>query len=128
MDAASRKLKDIRKMGKCRENKLKPEHSGRIITIGKTTDIPSGRGATVKLRSGSEIAVFNSGGQYYASENFCAHKGYPLVDSDIDEDTVECRFHGWKFNVRTGECLTKKRCAIDVYEVLIQESWIKIRV
>ncbi|MGI8467070.1 MAG: Rieske (2Fe-2S) protein [Pyrinomonadaceae bacterium] len=113
-------------MGKHRENKHQPQRDGKIIIVGKTGDVPSGRGATVKLKDGAEVALFNVGGKFYAIENFCPHKGAPLADSKLDGNTVECDLHGWRFDVRTGFCFTKKSCSIESYEVLVEDDLIKI--
>ncbi len=62
-------------MGKHRENKRKPKRLGKIITVGKAESVPPGRGATVKLKDGNEVALYNVNGEFYALENFCPHKG-----------------------------------------------------
>jgi nitrite reductase/ring-hydroxylating ferredoxin subunit len=41
---------------------------------------------------------------------------------------VECDLHGYRFDVRSGECFTEKDCAIESYEVKIEDGWIKILV
>ena len=113
-------------MGKLYENKRKPKREGRKITVGKTEDVPPGRGATVKLKDGKQVALYNVGGNFHAIENFCPHKGYPLADSRLYGNIVECDLHGWRFDVRTGECFEKKGCSIESYEVVIEDGWIKI--
>lgn len=113
-------------MGKARENKHKPKREGKIVTVGKTENLPEGRGATVKLKSGAEVALFNAAGKFYAIENFCPHKGVPIADSRLYGNIVECDLHGWRFDVRTGACFTKKNCSIEAYEVLIEDDFIKI--
>lgn len=115
-------------MGKLYENKRKPERTGRKITVGRVSDLPKGRGATVKLKDGKEVALFNINGNFHAIENFCPHKAYPLADSPIRGNIVECNLHSWRFDVRTGECYTKKNCSIESYEVVIEDDWIKILV
>ena len=115
-------------MGKLYKNKRKPKREGRKITVGKTEDVPPGRGATVQLNDGSELALFNAGGRFYAIENFCPHKGAPLADSHLYGNIVECDLHGWRFDVRNGKCSTKKNCSIENYEVVIEDDWIKILV
>jgi nitrite reductase/ring-hydroxylating ferredoxin subunit len=107
-------------------NKRKPVRQGKKITVGKVEDVPPGRGATVQLKDGAEVALFNVGGSFYAVENFCPHRGYPLADSRLYGNIVECDLHGWRFNVRTGKCFTKDDCSIETYEVLIEEDLIKI--
>lgn len=117
-----------RKMGKHRENKRKPKRQGKLITVGKPESVPTGRSATVKLKDGTEIALYNVGGMFYALENFCPHKGYPLADSRLYGNIIECDLHGWRFDVRTGECFTKKSCSIESYEVVVDDGWIKLTV
>lgn len=113
-------------MGKHYENKHKPVRKGNKIIVGKISDVPQGRGATVKLKGGAEVALFNNGGKFHAIENFCPHKGARIADSKLDGNIVECDLHGWRFDIRTGECFKKKSCSIEAYEVLIEDDWIKI--
>lgn len=115
-------------MGKCRENKKKPIRRGEMVTVGKAESVPEGRGATVKLKDGTELALFNVKGRFYAIENFCPHKSYPLADSRLLGHVVECNLHDWRFDIRTGECFTKKDCSIEKYAVRIEDGWIKIEV
>jgi len=113
-------------MGKHRENKRKPVRKDKVVTVGKAESVPSGRGATVKLQDGTEVALYNINGTFHAIENFCPHKGYPLADSRLYGHIVECTLHAWRFDVRTGECFTKKGCAIESYDVFIDEGFIKL--
>ncbi len=115
-------------MGKHRENKRKPKRHGKVITVGKAESVPPGRGATVKLKDGTEVALYNVKGEFYAIENFCPHKGYPLADSHLYGTIVECDLHGWRFDIRSGECFTKKSCSIESYDVTVDEGMIKIEV
>ncbi|HMJ09445.1 MAG TPA: Rieske 2Fe-2S domain-containing protein [Pyrinomonadaceae bacterium] len=115
-------------MGKYRENKRKPKRTGATVTVGRAESVPPGRGATVKLKDGTEIALFNVDGTFHAIENFCPHKGYPLADSRLYGNKVECNQHGWRFDIRTGECKTKKKCSIESYDVTVDKGWIKIKV
>lgn len=113
-------------MGKCKENPRKPKRAQKLLTIGKKDAIPVGRGATVQLNDGSEVAIFNVEGNFYAIENFCPHKGMPLADSYLHNTIVECNWHGWLFDLRSGRCLSKPKCSLETYEVVIENDWIKI--
>ncbi|HEX8734526.1 MAG TPA: Rieske 2Fe-2S domain-containing protein [Pyrinomonadaceae bacterium] len=113
-------------MASVQENWRKPRREGKKITVGRIEAVPAGRGATVQLKGGGELALFNVGGKFYAIENFCPHKGAPLADSRLYGNVVECDLHGWRFDVTNGECFTKKNCAIETYEVVVEDGWIKI--
>ncbi|MDT4895985.1 MAG: nitrite reductase small subunit [Acidobacteriota bacterium] len=108
-------------------NFKKPKREGQIVTVGRVEDVPQGRGATVELLNGTELALYNINGEFYAIENFCPHKGAPLADGQLCGHTIECDWHNWRFDLRTGACLTNSG-AVETYEVMIEDGWIKIRV
>lgn len=113
-------------MGKSYSNPRKPVREGKKITVGKITDLPQGRGATVELKNGAEVALFNIGGKFHAIENFCPHKGVPLADGNIRGGVIECQRHGWKFDLATGVCFEKDGCSIEAYEVIVEDEMIKV--
>jgi nitrite reductase/ring-hydroxylating ferredoxin subunit len=109
-------------------NPKRPERAGTLVTVGRVEDVPEGRGATVELKNGRELALYNVGGRFHAVENFCPHKGAPLADGELRGHTIECAWHGWLFDVRTGSCLNRPSEPVETYEVLIEDGWIKIRI
>lgn len=115
-------------MARVYENTRKPVRQSKLITVGQVNALPAGRGATVQLDDGSEVALFNIDGKYFAIENFCPHRGYPLADSRVYGERVECDVHGWEFDLTTGECLTDSNCPLDTYEVTVENGLIKILV
>lgn len=108
------------------ENKRKPKRERKLITVAKTDSVPNGRGANVRLKDGSEIALFNIEGEYFAVENFCPHRGAIISDSRTYGREVECDSHGWRFDLATGECLTTPICSIETYAVKIEDGFVKV--
>jgi nitrite reductase/ring-hydroxylating ferredoxin subunit len=49
------------------------------------------------------IAVYNVGGAFYATSDFCTHGRALLSEGFLDGKIVECPFHGGKFDVTTGK-------------------------
>ena len=116
----------LKHMGRVFENKRKPVREGRTVTVGSVDAVPEGKGATVELKNGGEVALFNVGGEFFATENFCPHKGYPIADSRLYGRQVECDLHGWRFDVATGDCVTPGGCPIETYPVIIEDGNIKL--
>ncbi|HVF50257.1 MAG TPA: Rieske 2Fe-2S domain-containing protein [Pyrinomonadaceae bacterium] len=110
------------------DNTKRPIRTGELVTVGRVEDLPEGRGATVELKDGTELALYHVGEEFYAIENFCPHRGAPLADGALCGHTVECDWHGWRFDLRTGQCLTRAGHAVEPYTVVIQDGWIKIEV
>jgi len=95
------------------------------LTVGAVHDLQPGACISVELPGGDELAVYNVDGEYYATENFCPHKGAPLSEGVLCGHVIECGLHGWQFDVRNGECLTVPD-KIRTYEVLVEDGLIKI--
>ena len=101
--------------------------TGRTLTLSELTKIQPGEGASLDLPDGDQLAVFNVDGEYYAIENFCPHKGAPLSEGQLCGHIVECSWHGWQFDVRTGECLTVPD-RIRTYKVREEEGVLKVEI
>jgi nitrite reductase/ring-hydroxylating ferredoxin subunit len=54
---------------------------------------------------GEKIVVFRSEGGVYALANACPHEGNPLVEGEVLGPTLECAYHGWRFDLESGACL-----------------------
>jgi nitrite reductase (NADH) small subunit/3-phenylpropionate/trans-cinnamate dioxygenase ferredoxin subunit len=117
----------VQSFGKQFGNFKRPQREGKLITVGRCEDVPPGRGATVELLDGTELALYNIDGRFHAIENFCPHKGAPLADGRLCGHIVECDWHGWRFDVRSGEGLTNG-IGIESYKVVIEDGLIKIEV
>ena len=90
-------------------------------------DLRPGARVRVELPDGDELTVYNVDGEFYATENFCPHKGARLSEGILCGHIIECGLHGWQFDVRTGECLTVPE-PIRSFPVVVEDDQIKIRV
>ena len=50
-----------------------------------------------------EIALFNLGSSFLATDNQCPHQGGPLCDGIVAGSSVVCPLHAWKVNLETGQ-------------------------
>lgn len=80
---------------------------------------------------GQPLVVFrDSRGVAHALSNVCVHKGGSLCHGEVAAGTVECPYHGWRYN-GAGECVAipalgpdrriPKRARVDSYPVV--EQW-----
>jgi 3-phenylpropionate/trans-cinnamate dioxygenase ferredoxin subunit len=99
--------------------------SPKVIDAGRVEDFPPATCQTIELPEGRELAVYNVSGEFYATENFCPHKGAPLARGILCAHVIECDWHGWQFDVRSGECLTVPE-RIETYEVFVEDGVIRI--
>jgi len=74
----------------------------RWIRIAPTESVPPREGRAV-LIGDREIALFNLGEQFLATDNQCPHQGGPLCDGIVTGDSVVCPLHAWKVNLACGQ-------------------------
>jgi nitrite reductase/ring-hydroxylating ferredoxin subunit len=85
-----------------------------------------------------EIGVFHKGGAYYAYSNICLHQGGPacegmmianvvdVIDQDHmyqgqvygDEMHFVCPWHGYEYDLKTGECIGDRKQKLRKYEIV----------
>jgi nitrite reductase (NADH) small subunit len=57
--------------------------------------------------AGRIVALFRTGERIYAIDGICAHAGGPLGKGMLRGCIVTCPWHGWQFDVSTGQhCLS----------------------
>jgi nitrite reductase (NADH) small subunit len=49
------------------------------------------------------IALFNVDGQFFALDGVCPHQGGPLGEGELAGCVVTCPWHGWQFDVTSGQ-------------------------
>ncbi len=89
--------------------------------VGRVSDIPENDALVVDVK-GRAIGVFKRGDKFFAVRNLCPHKRAPLalgtvegtmlptpcagkLDYGMENRVLKCPWHGWEFDIETGECL-----------------------
>ena len=49
-----------------------------------------------------EILAVKYSGQIYCLQARCTHAGAPLVEGELNDDVLQCPWHGSRFNIKTG--------------------------
>jgi nitrite reductase/ring-hydroxylating ferredoxin subunit len=98
-----------------------------FIKIANASDLPAGQAMVVEIE-GRSIAVFNVSGQFYALDNICAHRGGPLGEGFVDQNslTVQCPWHGWTYSLASGVSPLNSMAKVECFEVKIEGEEIKL--
>ena len=73
----------------------------RWVRVTPCDSIPVREGRPVTV-GGREIAIFNLGDHFLATDNRCPHNGGPLCDGLVSGNAVVCPLHAWKISLQTG--------------------------
>ncbi len=101
------------------------DHSNEDCAVARTEELPEGSRKTVKLGE-DEIALFNVGGNIYAVDNLCPHRGGPLGEGDLRGAVVYCPLHAWPFDLRTGVCPENPNARIRIFKVRVENGEIRV--
>jgi nitrite reductase/ring-hydroxylating ferredoxin subunit len=88
--------------------------------VCRRDEIPGERGWPVRVGTRS-IAVFRTGDGLVAVDNVCRHLGNPIDDGFVEAGCLTCPWHGWRYDLRTGEHLTLfgRRPGLRLYPIRI---------
>jgi nitrite reductase/ring-hydroxylating ferredoxin subunit len=73
----------------------------RVATVD---ECPPG-GSLERVAGDRIVALFNVDGVFYALDGVCPHQGGPLGKGRLEGCIVTCPWHGWQFDVRSGQYL-----------------------
>jgi nitrite reductase/ring-hydroxylating ferredoxin subunit len=87
-----------------------------FVLAAKGGDVPPGTIRELQV-DGKAIALANVGGQFYAINGICLHRGGPLGDGPLEGKIVTCPWHGWQYDVTTGKVAQNPSVGVDCYPV-----------
>ena len=90
------------------------------IRVASLDDVPAGRPILVEAH-GTRIVLARAGDHVYACGDVCAHRGGPMSEGKLSGTRLACPWHGWMYDVRTGQCAFPGRGAsVPTYQVRIE--------
>ena len=54
---------------------------------------------------GRDLVLVNVDGQFYALDNRCPHQGGPLGRGTVEDGSIVCPWHGWRWDRRSGRAI-----------------------
>jgi len=116
---------------------------GELREVGVVTDFDS----TDRIQTtvdGKPISVIQFDDEYFAVENVCAHDGGPVGTGRVqgslegewpgsgehlecsysDEPAIACPWHGYEYDLETGNLLADDEISLETFDVVVQEDTI----
>jgi nitrite reductase (NADH) small subunit len=111
-----------------------PGERVKVLDLG---ELPAGTSRTVAA-FGMEIALFNASGAVFAVAAQCPHAGGPLCHGKVggtplpsdpyeyrwgmEDRVLTCPWHGWQFDLESGESLFDPLVSVATYPVEIVDG------
>src|SRR6185503_8255824 len=98
------------------------------IRVTTAVNIPEREGRAVRIGA-RDIAIFNLGDRFLATDNQCPHQGGPLCDGIVTGSSVVCPLHAWKVNLTSGavERPASNAACITTYPTRVDDGIVWLR-
>jgi 3-phenylpropionate/trans-cinnamate dioxygenase ferredoxin subunit len=104
------------------EMKANNKRTPPFVRVGRVEDFPINKGKRVSV-DGTDVAVFNVGGRFYALKDQCTHAAAPLSSGTVKGSSVRCPRHGAHFDLSTGVVLTLQAVRnVETFEVRVEKG------
>lgn len=111
-------------------------------TVATADELDDGDRKLVEVQ-GREIALFRIDGEFCAYTNWCLHQGGPACEGSVsgtatatfdreeletslewgrDGEILNCPWHGWEYDISTGECLSKQDAKLPAHPVRVEDG------
>ncbi|MGD9868897.1 MAG: Rieske (2Fe-2S) protein [Hyphomicrobiales bacterium] len=117
------------------------------VFVGKASDLKEGERRIIKTSRG-EVGLFFEDGAYHAYSNLCPHQGGPACEGIVINKVVDiiapdrtyqgqtfsdtrhfvCPWHGWEYDLVTGECAGNRRIKLKKFDVVKKGDDIFVKV
>ena len=102
--------------------------AGSFVPVARVEDLPEGSVRHVRVGE-EEIALAHCNGGFYATQGLCIHLQGPLGEGWLEDGCVlTCPWHGWQYDVRTGENEFDRAIQLRTYDVQVADGEIRVRV
>ncbi|MDX9856388.1 MAG: Rieske 2Fe-2S domain-containing protein [candidate division Zixibacteria bacterium] len=88
------------------------------IKMARLVDLPPGAMVEKQILA-RRVAVVNDNGTILGIQSECAHMRASLAKGGIKDGILTCSWHGWQYDLRTGECINNPGFRLKQYEVEI---------
>jgi nitrite reductase/ring-hydroxylating ferredoxin subunit len=90
-------------------------------------DIPDNQSVETEVEN-MAFMLHRRGDQVYATGVYCPHAEVRLIPRNCAGDFITCTAHGYRSNIKTGECLNEPDLKLNTFPTVIEDGvvWVKL--
>lgn len=96
------------------------------VDAASIDEIPEDGVAERRIKQRS-VLLSRQGAHVSCFDNSCAHLGMPLEMAEIEGGVITCSYHGFRYLMETGECLTAPEVQLKVHAVRVIGERVQVR-
>jgi nitrite reductase/ring-hydroxylating ferredoxin subunit len=97
------------------------------VAAGTVEEFPAGA-VRLLVAAGRRVAVGNAGGELFALDDTCLHRGGSLAGGHLDGVVLVCPQHWWRYDVRSGVRLGQPGLRLRRYPVRVVAGEVRVTV
>ena len=105
---------------------IRPEPRYPFVKVADLSEIGPGKSKLVIGPADKPMVLCNVDGTFFAINAICPHRGGPLAQGILTGCIVACPWHGWTFDVQTGQPEYPGGHAVAAYEVKIEQGAVHV--
>lgn len=94
--------------------------------VADVSEIPDGE-RIIRRIGGRSLGVFHHNGEWYAVRNYCLNRSGPIATGSLEDDVLTCPWHGYQYDVKTGEFLLDPAVKLETYPVEIRDGKVHVQ-
>ena len=94
-------------------------------TVARADEIEPGTLACVKVGE-AELTLARIGDEFYATQGHCLHLQGPLCEGRLEGTVLSCPWHGWQYDVRSGENEFDRAIVLETYPVKVEDGEVRV--
>lgn len=92
------------------------------LRLCRADEIRKKRSRVFALPDDRQMVVWRTRRGYVGMENRCPHAGAPLDGGRLKREELTCLWHGWRFDLESGACLTPGGAPLTLIPLRIEEG------
>jgi nitrite reductase (NADH) small subunit len=98
-----------------------------FVEAGRVEDFPPG--SVRRIPNGDRaIAIYHTPAGFFATDDVCPHRGGPLSGGDLIGNEINCPWHLWAFDVRSGRCAGNPDIAVATYPLVVENGRVLVNI
>ncbi len=90
--------------------------------VARVSDLTPDVARVVALSDGGECALVWHEGRPYAVGSLCPHQNARFDNAPCERGEIICKRHGYRFDLRTGDCRTIGGYGLPVFETSVEDG------
>jgi nitrite reductase/ring-hydroxylating ferredoxin subunit len=96
-----------------------------LTAVARVDDVAPGSVTTVHAGD-TTLALARVGDEFYATQGHCIHLQGPLGEGNVEGHVLTCPWHGWQYDVRTGENEFDRAICLETFDVVVEDGDVKV--